>query len=110
MPPKSYKNKHGSRKKEVHHLNQSNVPEAKKQQWTILRSIGLSCIVGVVAFFLYYGFLETRINTPLSYPKVVVATGLEDPSRYYKRSTSTFSSDWTDVVHKRTLPKQHVGF
>ncbi|RXG68487.1 Mannosyl-oligosaccharide glucosidase [Armadillidium vulgare] len=83
MPPKSYKNKHGSRKKEVHHLNQSNVPEAKKQQWTILRSIGLSCIVGVVAFFLYYGFLETRINTPLSYPKVVVTTGLEDPSRYW---------------------------
>ncbi|KAB7504405.1 hypothetical protein Anas_11530, partial [Armadillidium nasatum] len=59
------------------------VPEAKKQQWTILRSIGLSCIVGVVAFFLYYGFLETRINTPLSYPKVIVTTGLEDPSRYW---------------------------
>ncbi|KAB7495065.1 hypothetical protein Anas_08280 [Armadillidium nasatum] len=98
-----------------------DVPEAKKQQWTILRSIGLSCIVGVVAFFLYYGFLETRINTPLSYPKVVVTTGLEDPSRYwgtyrpglifwYKRSSCTFSSDWTYVVHKRTLPKQHVGF
>ncbi|MCL4137491.1 UNVERIFIED_CONTAM: hypothetical protein GTU68_046078, partial [Idotea baltica] len=83
MAPKSHKSKFAHQKKEWQQLGQIYSSEDKKPQWTFLKGVGLSTIVSIVAWFLYYGFLETRINTPLSVPKVVIESGLEVPSRYW---------------------------
>ncbi|KAK7084788.1 hypothetical protein SK128_017513 [Halocaridina rubra] len=40
-------------------------------------------VIVAVAYFLYLGYMETRINTPISAPKVVVQSGLEVPERYW---------------------------
>uniref|UniRef100_A0A6A7G1H0 Mannosyl-oligosaccharide glucosidase n=1 Tax=Hirondellea gigas TaxID=1518452 RepID=A0A6A7G1H0_9CRUS len=45
-------------------------------------TLASSVILGV-AYFLYLGYLETRINTPLSSPKVVSKEGLQVPDRYW---------------------------
>jgi len=36
-----------------------------------------------VAYFVYQGYLETRVNTPLDYPKVVRQSGLDIPDRFW---------------------------
>ena len=36
-----------------------------------------------VAYFVYQGYLETRVNTPLDYPKVVRQSGLDVPDRFW---------------------------
>lgn len=40
-------------------------------------------VILAVAYFLYIGYMETRINTPISAAKVVVKSGLESPERYW---------------------------
>ena len=42
-------------------------------------------IVSLVAvgYFVYQGYLETRVNTPLDYPKVVRQSGLDVPDRFW---------------------------
>ncbi|KAK4308772.1 hypothetical protein Pmani_019554 [Petrolisthes manimaculis] len=40
-------------------------------------------VVLAVAYFLYVGYMETRINTPIATPKVVGSTGLAVPDRYW---------------------------
>ncbi|KAA0202272.1 hypothetical protein HAZT_HAZT002463 [Hyalella azteca] len=57
----------------------------KKQSWlstSLCMTLASSVILGV-AYFLYLGYLETRVNTPLSAPKVVTKTGLDVPDRYW---------------------------
>eukprot|EP00088_Acartia_fossae_P000134 TRINITY_DN10040_c0_g3_i1.p1 TRINITY_DN10040_c0_g3~~TRINITY_DN10040_c0_g3_i1.p1 ORF type:complete len:826 (-),score=128.87 TRINITY_DN10040_c0_g3_i1:376-2853(-) len=43
---------------------------------------GLGCIIGVL-YFVYQGYLETRVNTPLNYPRAVREHGLDIPERYW---------------------------
>jgi len=43
---------------------------------------GLASIVAV-CYFVYQGYLETRVNTPLDYPKVIRDSGLSVPERYW---------------------------
>ncbi|XP_071518454.1 mannosyl-oligosaccharide glucosidase isoform X2 [Panulirus ornatus] len=40
-------------------------------------------VILVVAYFLYVGYMETRINTPISAPKVITKSGLAVPERYW---------------------------
>lgn len=40
-------------------------------------------VVIAVIYFLYVGYVETRINTPIAVPKVVAKSGLEVPERYW---------------------------
>ena len=43
---------------------------------------GLVSLVAV-GYFVYQGYLETRVNTPLDYPKVVRQSGLDVPDRFW---------------------------
>ena len=43
---------------------------------------GLVSLVAV-GYFCYQGYLETRVNTPLDYPKVVRQSGLDVPDRFW---------------------------
>lgn len=43
---------------------------------------GLGSLTAVL-YFVYQGYLETRVNTPLDYPKVVRERGLDVPERYW---------------------------
>jgi len=43
---------------------------------------GLVSILAV-CYFVYQGYLETRVNTPLDYPKAVRDSGLDIPDRYW---------------------------
>lgn len=45
-------------------------------------SAGLVSLVAV-GYFVYQGYLETRVNTPLDYPKVVQESGLDVPDRFW---------------------------
>lgn len=60
------------------HQNQRN-------RWcpTLLYVACAALVVAGVIYFLYVGYMETRINTPISAPKVVVRSGLEVPERYW---------------------------
>ncbi|XP_068230220.1 mannosyl-oligosaccharide glucosidase [Palaemon carinicauda] len=40
-------------------------------------------VILAVAYFLYLGYMETRINTPIAAPKVVKKFGLAVPERYW---------------------------
>ena len=71
MPSKSYKIRTNASRRDWQQLGRIPTQDHKSQsQWSVFRGIALSTTVGIVAYFLYYGFLETRINTPLSVPKV----------------------------------------
>ena len=43
---------------------------------------GLVSLIAV-GYFCYQGYLETRVNTPLDYPKVVRLSGLDVPDRFW---------------------------
>ena len=43
---------------------------------------GLVSLIAV-GYFVYQGYLETRVNTPLDYPKVVRQSGLDVPERFW---------------------------
>ena len=43
---------------------------------------GLVSLIAV-GYFCYQGYLETRVNTPLDYPKVVRQSGLDVPDRFW---------------------------
>ena len=43
---------------------------------------GLVSLVAV-GYFVYQGYLETRVNTALDYPKVVRQSGLDVPDRFW---------------------------
>ena len=45
-------------------------------------SAGLVAVVAV-AYFVWQGYLETRVNTALDYPKVVKESGLDVPDRFW---------------------------
>ena len=41
-------------------------------------------VIAVVSWFVYQGYLETRVNSPLSEPKAVVPSAAKDfPDRYW---------------------------
>ena len=43
---------------------------------------GLVSLIAV-GYFVYQGYLETRVNTPLDYPRVVRQSGLDVPDRFW---------------------------
>ncbi|CAL4078158.1 unnamed protein product, partial [Meganyctiphanes norvegica] len=49
----------------------------------ILYTGSASLVILAVLYFLYVGYMETRINTPLNAPKVVTKSGLDVPDRYW---------------------------
>ncbi|XP_076046387.1 mannosyl-oligosaccharide glucosidase isoform X2 [Oratosquilla oratoria] len=51
--------------------------------WTMMYSSVAVAVISSVAWFLYWGYMETRINTPFNAPKVVMKTGVDVPERYW---------------------------
>ena len=70
MVHKNPKSKHAASKREWQQLGRIHTSDPNKSQVNYFNGIILSIIVGIVMYFLYYGYLETRINTILPYPKV----------------------------------------
>ena len=54
----------------------------KESGGKIYFSAGLVAVVAV-AYFVWQGYLETRVNTALDYPKVVRESGLDVPDRFW---------------------------
>eukprot|EP00095_Tigriopus_kingsejongensis_P012036 snap_masked-scaffold90_size386344-processed-gene-0.0 protein:Tk12036 transcript:snap_masked-scaffold90_size386344-processed-gene-0.0-mRNA-1 annotation:"mannosyl-oligosaccharide glucosidase-like" len=56
---------------------------SSKSPFSLTHAIGTGLVLGVCAYFGYHGYWQTRVNTPLSAPRVVDQSGLDVPSRYW---------------------------
>ncbi|CAO1308782.1 unnamed protein product [Diamesa serratosioi] len=45
-------------------------------------AVGVASIA-IVSYFVYFGYLETRVNTPFDEKKIVQRSGLNDPEKYW---------------------------
>ncbi|KAG0724760.1 Mannosyl-oligosaccharide glucosidase [Chionoecetes opilio] len=59
--------------------------QQRPNQWcpTVLYVTCAAAVVVAVIYFLYVGYVETRVNTPIASPKVVTRSGLDVPERYW---------------------------
>lgn len=64
--------------------NENNVNSGIKfismSSWYV--AVGVASIA-IVSYFVYFGYLETRVNTPFDEKKIVQRSGLNDPEKYW---------------------------
>jgi len=72
----------GNTSAEDHKLRAKRARREEEGSGKLYLGAGLVSIIAV-GYFVYQGYLETRVNTPLDYPRVVKQSGLDVPDRFW---------------------------
>ncbi|XP_076382778.1 mannosyl-oligosaccharide glucosidase [Megalopta genalis] len=63
--------------------NSSDIRKESKFKMSVLNTAITTACIAIATWFSYKGYLETRVNTPYDVEKLVTASGLDIPDRYW---------------------------